>query len=61
MIDPAFKNINRLFSLSIKSGDSDPTINYYMPLAEIKDFNTLMENKPFFDQTKQTKSILKTC
>ena len=47
MIDPAFKNINRLFSLSIKSGDSDPTINYYMPLAEIKDFNTLMENKPF--------------
>ena len=48
MIDPAFKNINRLFSLSIKSGDSDLTINYYMPLAEIKDFNTLMENKPFF-------------
>ena len=59
MIDPAFKNINGLFSLSIKSGDSDPTINYYMPLAEIKDFNTLMENKPFFWSNKTNKKHIK--
>ena len=24
---------------------------YYMPLVEIKDFNALIENKPFFDQS----------
>ena len=23
---------------------------YYMPLVEIKDFNALINNKPFFDQ-----------
>ena len=40
MIDPAFKNINRLFVLSIKDGYDNPTRNsfdeYYMPLVEIK-------------------------
>ena len=41
MIDPTFKTINRLFVLSFKNGNNDPTINvfdkYYMPLVEIKD------------------------
>ena len=36
LIDPAFRNINRLFVLSFKNGDDDPTRNsfdeYYMPL-----------------------------
>ena len=39
MIDPAFRHINRLFALSFKNGDDDPTRNsfdvYYMPLVEI--------------------------
>ena len=54
LIDPAFRNINRLFVLPFKNGDNDPTRNYfdeyYMPLVEIKGFNALIENKPFFDQ-----------
>ena len=54
MIDPTFRNINRLFVFSFKNGDDDPTRNsfdeYYMPLAEIKDFNALIDNKTFFDQ-----------
>ena len=29
---------------------------YYMPLIEIKDFNALIKNKPFFDQ-----SVMKKC
>ena len=54
MIDPAFRNINRLFSLSFKNGISDPTRDsfnkYYMPLVEIKDFNALIGNKTFFNE-----------
>ena len=51
MIDQTFRNINRLFVLSFKNGDDDPTRNsydkYYMPLVENKDFNALIDNKPF--------------
>ena len=28
---------------------------YYMSLVEIKDFNVLIENKPFFDQPINSK------
>ena len=53
MIDPKFKNIYRLFVLSFKNGDNDPKSRYfdkyYMPLVEIKNFNVLIDNKPFFD------------
>ena len=38
LIGPTFRNINRLFVLSFKNGDNDPTRNsfdeYYMPLLE---------------------------
>ena len=55
-----FRNINRLFVLSFKNGNIDPTRDffdkYYMPLVETKDFNALIDDKPFFDQPvkKQT-------
>ena len=49
MIDPTFRNINRLFVLPFKNGVNDPTRHcvdrYYMPLAEIKDFTALIDNK----------------
>ena len=52
MVDPAFKNINRLLVISFKNGDNDPVKNsfgkYYMQLGEIKDFNALIENKSLF-------------
>ena len=42
-----------MFVLSFKNGDDDPIRfyfdEYYMPLVEIKDFNALIDNKPFFD------------
>ena len=54
LIDPIFRNIHRLFVLSFKNGDDGLTRDlfdkYYMPLLEIKDFNSLIDNKPFFDQ-----------
>ena len=53
LIDPTLRDINRLFVLSFKNGDDDPTRNYfdeyYMPLVEIKYFNAVIDNKPFFD------------
>ena len=60
MIDPTFRNINRLFVLSFKNGDNDPTRDsfdeYQIPLlVEIKDFNVLNNNKPFFDQLIKNK------
>ena len=54
LIDPTFKNINKLFALSLKNGNDGPTgdsfVKYYMSLVEINDFNALIDNKPFFDQ-----------
>ena len=55
MIDPTFRNINRLFVLSFKNDGDDPERNYfdkyYMVLDEIKNFNALIDNKPFFSST----------
>ena len=55
-IVPIFRNLNRFFALSFKIGNDDPARNtfdkYYMPLVEIKDFNALIDNKPFFDHQK---------
>ena len=47
-------NINRLFVLSFKNGNDDPTRDsffdkYYMPLVEI------IDDKPFFDQPVKNK------
>ena len=42
-----------MFSLSFKTGGIGPTRNSfnkcYVPLIEIKDFNALIYNKPFFN------------
>ena len=41
LIDPTFRNINKLIVLSFKNGNDDPTRDSfdkcYMPLVEIKD------------------------
>ena len=52
MIDGAFKNNNRTFFQSFIAGENDlrrnSFVKYYMPLVESKDFNALIDNKPFF-------------
>ena len=59
LTDPTFRNINRLFAVSFKNGDDDPKRNscdeYYMPLVEIKVFNTLIDNKSCSDQSAKCK------
>ena len=50
---------NRLFILSFKDGDEDPTRysfdQCYMSLVEIEDFNALIDHRPFFDQPVKNK------
>ena len=50
---------NKLFILSFKDGDEDPTRysfdQCYMSLVEIKDFNALIDHRPFFDQPVKNK------
>ena len=59
MINGTFRNINRLLVLSFKIGDIGPIRNYFdkcfMLLVEIKEFNALIDNKPFFDQPVKNK------
>ena len=65
MINPPFRNINKLFAVSCILGRNLPKRNsfnrQYLPLVEIKDFNALIDNKPFFDQPVKKASIKKTC
>ena len=64
LFDQKFRNINRLFVFSFKNDNDNPTRDstkkYYMPLVEIKDFNALMDNKPFFEQlVKSIEKLIK--
>ena len=50
MIDPTFTNVNRLFVLSFENEDDRTCFSkYYVPKVEIKDFNVLIDGKPFFE------------
>ena len=56
LINPTFRNINRLFVLSFRNIIvRESFLRYYMPLVEIKDFNVIIDNKPFFDQPVKSK------
>ena len=60
LIDPTFRNVSRLFALSFRNGEDDPSMNsffkYYSPLVEIKYFNSLIDNKSFFYQPVKKKT-----
>ena len=58
LIDPTFTNVNRLFVLSFKNeygnDDGNESVRtsfkkYYVPKVGIKDFNVLIDRKPFFE------------
>ena len=50
LIDPAFINVNRLFILSYENkNDRTSFLKYYVPKIEVKDFNVLIDGKPFFE------------
>ena len=53
LIDPTFRNVNRLFVLSLSRNNNtdsrDSFSHYYVPNVEIKDFNVLIDRESFFD------------
>ena len=59
LIDPTLRNINRLFALSFRNIIAkDSLLRYYILLVEIKDFNVLIDNRPFFDHPLKNKQEL---
>ena len=49
LIDPTFSNFNRLFVLSFENEE------HYVPRVEIKDFNVIIDGKPFFETPVKNK------
>ena len=50
LIDPTFTNVNRIFVLSFENENDRVSFSkYYVPKIEIKDFNVLIDGKPFFE------------
>ena len=50
LIDPTFTKVNRLFVLAFENEEHRSSFSdYYVPKIEIKDFNVLINQKPFFD------------
>ena len=50
LIDPTFSNFNRLFVLSFENEEDRTSFSeYYVPKVEIKDYNVIIDGKPFFD------------
>ena len=50
LIDPTFTNLSRLFVLSYENkNDRTSFSNYYVPKAEIKEFNVLINGKAIFE------------
>ena len=50
LIDPTFTNANRLFALFFENKEDRVSFSkYYLPKIEIKDFNVLIDGKPFFE------------
>ena len=51
LIEPSFQGVNRLFVLAFENDDDRTSSDeYYLPTAEIKDDNTMINSENFFDQ-----------
>ena len=50
LTDPTFNNVNTLFVLTFPNEEDRPSFsNCYLPIAEIKDYNVLIDLQPFYD------------
>ena len=51
LIDPSFQEVDRLFVLLFKNKDDRKVhTKCYLPTAEVKDFDILIDGQNFFDQ-----------
>ena len=51
LVDPSYQGVGRLFVLSFENEAGRTSHStYYLPKAEIKDYNVMIDGKNFFDQ-----------
>ena len=51
LVEPSFQGVNTLFVLAFENDDDRTSDDqYYLPTAEIKDFNIMINGESFFDQ-----------
>ena len=56
LLDPTFTKVNRLFVLPLENeNDRTSFLKYYVPNAQIRDFNLLIDGKSFFDMSIKSK------
>ena len=59
-IDPTFTNMNRILVLIFENEDDRTSFSkYYLPKVETKDFNALINGKPFFEIPVKNKKHMK--
>ena len=57
LIDPSFQEVTRLFVLSFENNNGRASYKrYYLPQAEIKDYNVMIDGRNFFDQPVKSNS-----
>ena len=58
LIEPRFQGVNRLYVLAFEN-DEQRTSNkkYYIPTAEVKDYNVMIDGKNFFDQPAKNDKV----
>ena len=50
LIDPTFTNVHRLFVLVYENEDDRQSYSkYYVPTVELKNYNVIVDSKPFFE------------
>ena len=56
LIDPTFNNVGRLFILAFENEEDRSSFSkYYKPTVEIKDYNVLIDQKPFYEMPIKSK------
>ena len=51
LIDPSFQVVNRIFVLAFENEtEREVHKNYYLPIAEVKDYNFVIDGRKFIDQ-----------
>ena len=58
MVEPSFQGANRLFVLAFENDTQRTSAKgYYLPNAEIKDYNVMINGENFFDQPIKNKKV----
>ena len=56
LLDPTFTKVNRLLVLPFENENDRASFSkYYVPNAQIRDFNLLIDGKSFFDMSIKSK------